>query len=169
MIAALITIEKASPSCLAEVLEILSSVGLPNEGVEEHLDGFLIARSGAGEIVGCVGMERHGEIGLLRSAAVLPEYQGQWIGNKLIRQLLEQATGEGVKEVALLTTTAKDYFQNKFGFKEATRSLYEQLLANSQEWNLPRCSSAAFMTLKLKPDADPVCQGGQGNETASNG
>jgi N-acetylglutamate synthase-like GNAT family acetyltransferase len=152
----IITIEKATPESLREMLDLLSKVGLPPEGVEEYLSGFLIARSGGGEVVGCVGLERHGEIGLLRSAAVLPQYQGQWIGGKLIRELLRRASDEGATEVALLTTTAKEYFERKFGFKEAKRARYEKRLQNSPEWNLPRCSSAAFMTLNLKPDTDPI-------------
>jgi N-acetylglutamate synthase-like GNAT family acetyltransferase len=154
LVDAIITIKKASPSCLTKLLEILSLVGLPHEGMEEHLDDFLIAQSGGGKVIGCVGVERHGKIGLLRSAAVLPEYQGQRIGNKLIRQILKQAAGKGVTEVALLTTTAKDYFQDKFGFKEAKRSDYEASLAKSPEWNLPRCSSASFMILEL--DSKPA-------------
>ena len=149
----LVTIEKASPACLDDVLEILSQVNLPHDGVKEHFGGFLIARSGGGKILGCIGLERHGELGLLRSAAVLSEYQGQWVGNKLVRELLKGAAGEGVTEVVLLTTTARDYFQNKFGFKESRRSGYEKRLANSPEWNLPRCSSAVFMTLKLNSTA----------------
>jgi len=152
----IITIEKATPECLREVLDLLSKVGLPPDGVEEYLSSFLIARSGGGEVVGCVGLERHGELGLLRSAAVLPRYQGQWVGGKLIRELLKRAAGEGVTEVALLTTTAKDYFESKFGFKEAGRARYDKRLRNSPEWNLPRCSSAVFMTLNLKPDTDSV-------------
>jgi len=160
-----VTIEKASPACLDDVLEILSQVNLPHDGVKEHFSGFLVARSGEGKILGCVGLERHGELGLLRSAAVLSGYQGQWIGSKLVRELLKRVTNEGVAEVVLLTTTAKDYFQNKFGFKEAKRSDYEKRLADSPEWNLPRCSSAAFMTLKLKPDADSIGRGGKGSET----
>jgi len=156
MTAQLVTIEKASPACLDDVLEILSQVNLPHDGVKEHFGGFLIARSGGGKILGCVGLERHGEIGLLRSAAELSEYQGQWIGNKLVQELLKRAASEGVTEVVLLTTTARDYFQNKFGFKEARRSSYEKRLANSSEWNLPRCSSAVFMTLKLTPKDDPI-------------
>ena len=150
----LVTIERATPECLREVLEILSQVDLPHDGVKEHLSGFLVARGEGGGIVGCVGLERHGELGLLRSAAVLPRYQGQWVGVKLIRELLKRAAGEGVTEVALLTTTAKDYFESKFGFKEAGRSRYEKRLRNSPEWNLPRCSSAVFMTLNLKPDTE---------------
>jgi N-acetylglutamate synthase-like GNAT family acetyltransferase len=124
--------------------------------VKEHFGSFLVARSGGGRILGCVGLEHHGEIGLLRSAAVLSEYQDQWIGNKLIRELLKRASNEGVTEVVLLTTTAGEYFQNKFGFKEAKRSDYDERLANSPEWNLPHCSSAVFMTLKLNPKIDPI-------------
>jgi N-acetylglutamate synthase-like GNAT family acetyltransferase len=151
-----VTIEKASPECLNDVLEILSQVNLPHDGVKDHFGGFLIARSGGGKILGCIGMERHGELGLLRSAAVLSEYQGQWIGNKLIRELLTRAANEGVTEVVLLTTTARDYFQDKFGFKEAKRSGYDKRLGDSPEWNLPRCSSAVFMTLKLDPKAGSI-------------
>jgi N-acetylglutamate synthase-like GNAT family acetyltransferase len=149
-----ITIATASPPCLGDVLSILSRAELPHDGVEEHLRGFLVARSSGGKIVGCIGLERHGKLGLLRSAAVLPEYQGQQIGNKLVRELLNRAANDGVTEVTLLTTTAKDYFAKKFGFKEAKRARYEKRLINSPEWNLPRCSSAAFMTLKLKPNAN---------------
>ena len=165
MNAQLVAIEKASLACLDDVFEILSQVNLPHDGVKEHFSGFLVARSGEGKILGCVGLERHGELGLLRSAAVLSEYQSQWIGSKLVRELLKRVTNEGVAEVVLLTTTAKDYFQNKFGFKEAKRSDYEKLLADSPEWNLPRCSSAALMTLKLKPDADSIGNGSKGNES----
>jgi N-acetylglutamate synthase-like GNAT family acetyltransferase len=88
---------------------------------------------------------------------VLSEYQGQWIGYKLIRELLKRAASEGITEVVLLTTTAREYFQNKFGFKEAKRSSYDERLANSPEWNLPRCSSAVFMTFKLSPKTSPIC------------
>jgi N-acetylglutamate synthase-like GNAT family acetyltransferase len=156
MTAQIVTIEKAPHACLDDVLEILSQVNLPHDGVEEHFGSFLIARSGGGKILGCIGLERHGDLGLLRSAAVLPEYQGQWIGNKLVQELLKRAAAQEVTEVVLLTTTAKEYFQNKFGFKEARRSGYEKRLANSPEWNLPRCSSAVFMTLKLKKKANPI-------------
>lgn len=151
MAAQLVTIEKASPACLAEVLDILARVELPHDGVREHFADFLVARSGGGKLLGCIGLERYGELGLLRSAAVLPEFQGQWIGNKLVRELLKRAASEGITEVALLTTTAKDFFQSKFGFREARRFRYEKHLANSPEWNLPRCSSAVLMTLKLDP------------------
>ena len=145
----LITIEPASAANLPEILAVLSAADLPHEGVNEHLHNFLIAQASNGKIVGCVGLERHGELGLLRSAAVSSEQQGQGIGSKLVQQLLENAARTGIEEVVLLTTTAKDYFQKRFGFQERERADYQTRLANSPEWNLPRCSSAAFLALKL--------------------
>lgn len=147
----LITIEPASAAHLPEILAVLSAADLPHEGVKEHLDGFLVALSGGGRMIGCVGLEHYGDLGLLRSAAVLPEYKGQGIGFKLIRQLLKIAARNGVTEIVLLTTSAKDYFQTKFGFQEKKRSRYQKRLADSPEWNLPRCSSAVLMALKLDP------------------
>jgi amino-acid N-acetyltransferase len=149
-------IERASLACLEEALELLCVAGLPHDGVKENIEGFLVARNDVGKLVGCVGMERHGELGLLRSAAVLPEFQGRRIGSKLVSEILKNAASAGVTEVALLTTTAKDFFEKKFDFKEERRTLYEDRLQNSPEWNLPRCSSATFMILKLKLNTVPV-------------
>lgn len=165
MTAQLVTIERASTASLGEVLAILRRVDLPHDGVEEHFKDFLVAWSGGGKLLGCVGLERHGELGLLRSAAVLPEFQGQWIGNKLVLALLKRAAVDELTEVALLTTTAKDFFQKKFGFKEAKRSRYKKRLQNSPEWNLPRCSSAVFMTLKLNSSAYLFRAGGRQEAT----
>ena len=36
-----------------------------------------------------------------------------------------------------------------FGFAEAERVVFDAKLAGSPEWNLPRCSSAAFLRLEL--------------------
>jgi len=146
-----ISICKAEPKALPAVLDILSAVGLPHDGVVEHLSGFLLAKAEASRIAGCIGLEMHGELGLLRSAAVLPEYQGRGVGYKLTSRLLEIAREQGITEIALLTTTAASYFHDKFGFEQSERSSYEDRLAASPEWNLPRCSSASFMTLKLDP------------------
>ncbi|MDT5270494.1 MAG: hypothetical protein QOH49_2680 [Acidobacteriota bacterium] len=62
---------------------------------------------------------------------------------------LEAARAEGVEEVVLLTTTAKDFFGRKFGFEVSGRDAYEGALARSPEWNLPRCTSAVLMRLNL--------------------
>src|SRR6266508_2605216 len=144
-----ITIEKASPARMDEVLEILSGAELPHDGVENYIEYFLVARDGSGKILGCVGLERHGELGLLRSAAVIPEFQGQWIGTKLVRELLIRAAGAGLTEVALLITTAIGDSEKIFVYQEANGRRYEHRVTNSPESNLPGRLSAALITHKL--------------------
>ena len=141
--------EVADRTSIEEVLAILSAVNLPHDGVRECIDGFLLARLESGVSVGCAGLERYGDLGLLRSVAVLPEYQGHGIGAVLIRHLLSQAPSTGIAEVVLLTTDKADYFRKRFGFETAERSGYDTRLRDSREWSLPRCSSAVLMSLRL--------------------
>lgn len=144
-----LTIERAAAADLPGLLSLLDSAGLPREGVAEHLSGFLVAREAGGRVTGCVGMERHGQLALLRSAAVAPDVRGAGLGRCLTAALLDLARAEGVAEVVLLTTTARDFFADKFGFREAARADYDARLAGSPEWRLPRCSSAVLMRLDL--------------------
>jgi amino-acid N-acetyltransferase len=140
----------ASPSELGEILTLLSAVDLPHEGVAEHLGGFLIARDAGGRLVGTVGLEHHGQVGLLRSAAVASDLQHSGIGSCLTTALLERAAKGGIEKVVLLTSTARDFFSQRFGFSEVSRTDYDERLAASPEWKLPRCSSAVCMSLNLK-------------------
>lgn len=149
-----VSISGASPSDLADILALLTAVGLPHDGVREHLASFLVMRGDEGRLVGCAGVELHGRVGLLRSVAVAPELQKSGAGSRLTAAALEHAKSAGVKDVVLLTTTARDFFARRFGFREADRAGYGSRLAGSPEWRLPRCSSAAFMRLELMTDGD---------------
>jgi amino-acid N-acetyltransferase len=145
-----ITITDASRDDLRDVLDLLSLVQLPHDGVAENVAGFLVARDESSRLVATIGMERHGVTGLLRSAAVAPEYQGCGIGSRLTENLLERATKNGVERVVLLTSTASEFFAQRFGFCETSRTVFDNALAASTEWNLPRCSSAVCMSLNLR-------------------
>src|SRR5688572_29361928 len=98
-----INVEAARPADLGELLGLLSAVGLPPEGVDESLENFLVARAADGTLVGCVGFERHGRLGLLRSAAVAPGFQRSGLGSRLTGELLGRARAGGLEEVLLLT------------------------------------------------------------------
>lgn len=144
-----ITITHASSDDLTDVLDLLAQVQLPHDGVAEHISRFFVARDDSSRVVATIGLERHGNIALLRSAAVAPQYQHCGLGSRLTTHILERATNEGIERVVLLTTTAKDFFERRFGFSETARASYENDLAGSSEWNLPRCSSAVCMSLDL--------------------
>jgi amino-acid N-acetyltransferase len=146
-----IIISKAEPAALEEILSLLDAVNLPHDGVAEYLDGFLVARDGAGRLVGCIGMERHDGLGLLRSAAVTPELQRSGLGTKLTEAVLQDGARQGLSEVLLLTSTARDFFAKKFGFAVTGRDAYDKRLAQSPEWRLPCCSSAVLMKIDIYP------------------
>ena len=144
-----IIITDASPDDLRDILDLLSQVQLPHDGVAESVSGFLVARDESSRLIATIGLERHGNTALLRSAAVAPEYQGCGIGSRLTENLLELAKNDGVERVVLLTSTASEFFARRFGFCEASRAVFDEKLAGSLEWNLPRCSSAVCMSLDL--------------------
>lgn len=153
-----ITITGASADDLSDILNLLSQVQLPHDGVAENLGAFLVARDESSRLIATIGLERHGHTALLRSAAVTPDYQGCGVGSRLTEKLLQTATTDGVERVVLLTTTASDFFARRFGFCETSRTVFDEELAASSEWNLPRCSSAVCMSLVLKDSALGVSQ-----------
>ncbi len=137
-----VNISPAIESDLTDILTLLTSVDLPHEGVKDFLGGFLVAKEKEGRLVGTIGLERHGSVGLLRSAAVAVDLQHTGLGSCLTAAVLEGAEREGLEKLVLLTTTAADFLTSKFGFSETPRTSYDEELANSPEWKLPRCSSA---------------------------
>ena len=146
-----IEITRSKYSDRSEVLQLLNQVALPTEGVAEHFANFFVARDG-NRIIGCVGLEKHGNHALLRSLAVAPDYRGRKIGQSLTQQAIAYAEANTVKVTALLTTTADQFFARHFNFSVADRTEFEAVFSNSPEWNLPRCSSAVFMIHSL-PDS----------------
>jgi amino-acid N-acetyltransferase len=153
-----INITEAAADNLREIFDLLSRVGLPQDGVAENVRSFLIARDESSRVIATIGLERHGSTALLRSAAVAPEFQSCGIGSLLTERLLQCARDEGVETVVLLTSTASKFFARRFGFCETSRANFDTELAVSSEWNLPRCSSAVCMSLDLKGrDVSAAC------------
>ena len=146
-------IDRAVGQDLRQVLALLGEVDLPIEGVAAHFNRFWVARNG-GEIVGCVGLERYGDRALLRSLAVSRGAWGRGLGKALTARLLDETRAAGVRDVVLLTTTAKDFFARHFAFSVIDRSLFDDTFAHSPEWHLPRCSSAVCMHLRLAGEGE---------------
>lgn len=138
----------STPSDLPAILTLLEEVNLPTEGVAEHFADFLIARANE-RVVGCVGLEKYGSYGLLRSLAVAPDFRGQALGRQLTSQLTAYAQAKAVHTIVLLTTTAADFFTRHFGFQVIDRHQLDEIFAVSPEWNLPRCASAVCLILTL--------------------
>ena len=143
------TIRRATPDDWDAIASLLQHVSLPVDGARDHLGNFVLAeRDGA--LVGCAGMERYGDAGLLRSVAVASTEQGNGTGAVLVRHTLHEAAAGGVRTVVLLTTTAERYFP-RFGFAVVDRDAVPEAVKASVEFQGVCCSSATVMRLDLAP------------------
>lgn len=132
---------------LAAVEDLLARSKLPLDGVNESLSSFIVAERD-GRIVGVAGLERCGDYGLLRSAAVDPAWRGRGLGRVLVERVISDAESAGVRALYLLTTTAEKYFPT-FGFEETTRDAVPAELQGTAEFTSACPSSATVMTLPL--------------------
>lgn len=141
----MVSLRTATEADLPAVLGLLEAAHLPQAGVAEHIQNFVVALEDE-KLVGCAGLEIHGEAGLLRSVAVDQQYRSQGIGAKLTAEVLERAEGRGVSSVSLLTTTAQDYFP-RLGFIRVKRCELPSVLAQSEELK-GACPDTAITLLK---------------------
>lgn len=131
-----------------QIIELLKSSGLPYEDNMSSKVQF-ITKEANGNLIGCVGIEKYGEDGLLRSLAVNDSYKNTGVGQTLLVELFHNSKIEGIKKMHLLTTTADTYFE-KYGFKISVRSNAPEQILQSKEFSEICPSSSIYMTLEIK-------------------
>jgi len=140
---ATVRVMRPSASDLPAVLALLRHASLPEAGVEDHFDSFLVAER-RGEIVGAIGLELYDDTALLRSAVVDGNLRNMGIGSMLYDQLLRTAGSAGVKRLILFTGTAGEYFRKK-GFVTIDAATVTGPIRSSAEFTGACPSSAACM------------------------
>ncbi|MHA2113580.1 MAG: GNAT family N-acetyltransferase [Candidatus Hodarchaeales archaeon] len=120
---------KAIEQDLAEVFTLLKLVDLPVEGVKEHFNNFFVVKKEK-TIVGCVGIEIYENVGLLRSVALHPSFQGKGIGQQMVNKMEAYSVENRLDRIYLLTDTAESFFL-KFQGKKL-------ILGSSNQLNLKR-------------------------------
>ena len=140
-------IRNAKSDDLPAVERLLSASDLPVEGVRDNFSSFVVAED-KNEIAGAIGLESYGQVALLRSAVVSPDYRGSGIGTQMVEQLLQRAEKAGINELYLLTTTAEKYFP-RFGFTPTTRSAVPEAVKASAEFRGACPETATVMTRRL--------------------
>ncbi len=142
-------IEKAKISDHAAIIILLKNTKLPPDGIEAHLENFLIIRhpeavAGSEFLVGTVGLEIYGKSALLRSLAVHPDFQGKGLGTRLVNRITEAAKKKDIHRLFLLTDTAEDYFKKK-GFAIVPRDQVPEAMKQSIEFTTLCTSSPSMM------------------------
>ena len=134
---------------LPAILELLSVNHLPDAGVADHIEHFILEFDDQHRLIGCAGLELHGTSALLRSVAVNADQRSSGLGARLVKAQLEAARGLHATSVSLLTTTAETYFP-RFGFEIVPRSKLPAELNNSLELRGACPDSAICLHLSLE-------------------
>jgi amino-acid N-acetyltransferase len=130
----------ASPTDLPAVIRLLDASGLPHRDVTAALLAhYLLARRGDA-LLGVVGLEPLGTVGLLRSLAVAEPGRGRGLGVE------RHARDLGIAELYLLTTTAERFF-GKLGYRAIPREDAPPLVQGTTEYR-ELCSSTSVCMVK---------------------
>jgi amino-acid N-acetyltransferase len=144
-------IQPAAPRHLDGIRQLLSASSLPDEDLTPaHLEHFFVAEEGE-TLVGVVGMERYGDVALLRSLAVSAPHRGEGVGRRLTDAIEQHARREGVHELYLLTTTAAGYFEQR-GYRRIEREGMPRAIQTTEE-AARLCPSSATCMRKRVGDA----------------
>jgi amino-acid N-acetyltransferase len=130
------------------VRKLVESCGLSAEDVDgKGAQRFLLARDD-GEAVGCVGLEVHGESGLLRSFAVAPSHRRRGVGAALHEAAVAMARAEGVRDLYLLTTTVRERAL-RGGFEDVARESVPEAIRQGSQFRGSCPATAACMRLRV--------------------
>jgi amino-acid N-acetyltransferase len=134
---------------LPEVAALLGANGLPSEDLSPKF-ALLGVRDGRG-LEGVVGIERHEDVGLLRSLAVRSDRRQSGLGSALVLEAERLAGAEGIRALYLLTTTAEAFFSRR-GYARALRDQAPPAIQKTSEFASLCPSTAAFMRKTLGPE-----------------
>lgn len=137
----------ASPS-LQAAIRLLRTAKLPTEDLTpSHVEHFFYSGPAA-QPTGLVGLEIFGDVALLRSLVVTPEYRGSGAGRKLLEHAEREAWARGVRAIYLLTTTAEPFF-SKHGYSRTAREAAPAAIESTREYAGICPASSAFMSKRL--------------------
>ena len=135
------------PDELPCIRAMLSAATLPTEDLGGGAVQFIVADSEDG-VVGAIGLETFGNVGLLRSLVVRPELRGVGIGGQLVIALETHARENNVDQLVLLTQTAAPFFTAR-GYGAIDRKDAPHSVQSSAEFRSLCPASATCMIKSL--------------------
>jgi amino-acid N-acetyltransferase len=140
----------ATPHDWPKIAALLTTADLPLAGAEAHLPDFFLAfRDDV--LIGTAGLERYGDIALLRSVAVATTEREHGLGKALVQRVLAYAASLEVRQIVLLTTTAANFFL-RLGFQQISRTEFPLAAQSSVEFQEACSATATGMSLILEAE-----------------
>jgi amino-acid N-acetyltransferase len=131
-----------------EIESLLSGAGLPVADLLNSCRLQLFGVRSDDQIIGLIGIESHGAVGLLRSLVVIDTHRKGGYGQALVTQAEAWARMNGMKTLYLLTTTATEFFA-RHGCVEASRSQAPDSIVGTAQFSGLCPSSASFMCKRM--------------------
>jgi amino-acid N-acetyltransferase len=132
----------------SEVEALISSSLLPVSDLVSQAELRLFGARLNGKLIGVVGIEAYGSVGLLRSLAVDSDFRKEGYGRALVAHAEAQATELGIQELYLLTMAAAEFFA-RLGYEVVSRSEAPAAIAKTTQFSGLCPSSATLMCKKL--------------------
>lgn len=143
-----VAVETAASADLPAIRALLTGAQLPVADLEAPADlGFRVVRDGTA-VVGAIGLERYGDVGLLRSLVVAPDRRSSGVGAALVQALERDAKAAGVRMLVLLTQTAEKFFRQR-GYDVVDRAHAPDEVKASAEFRSLCPASAICMVKRL--------------------
>ena len=142
-----ITFDFANQSEERQIQKLLSDAGLPFDDVHEHLIHFITAKRDE-VVVGCVGLEVHGNFGLARSLVVADKYRKKGIAKILCEQILKYARKLRMTNLYLTTDSSIGYF-SKLQFEKLDPTKAPEAIRTTKEFTELNPATAIFMSRSI--------------------
>lgn len=131
-----------------DLREMLTLANLPAGEADYFSSAKFFSAKEDNRIVGIIGIEEYGSVGLLRSLAVISKSYGRGIGKSLVTFIETYAKNNGIDCLYLLTTTAEDYFV-RLGYNYELRDNAPKEIQSTKQFSGICPSSAAFLAKKI--------------------
>ena len=126
---------------------LLTQANLLTDDLPDELATFLLAHEDD-TLAGVAGLDLVGDVGLLRSVAVAPDFRGQYLGHTLVEGVQEAALAHNFTDIYLLTTTAEGFFE-QLGYVAIARDAVPEAIAQTRQFSRLCPDSAIVMYQKL--------------------
>ncbi len=100
---------------------LLEAGNLPTGDLSRASPRFIVAVDGADRVVAAGALQCAGESALLRSVIVAPKLRGSGVGQRVVQELERIARTLQVKQLALLTLSARAFFERQ-GYRVIARA-----------------------------------------------
>jgi amino-acid N-acetyltransferase len=141
-------VRSSTSADLLAVRELLVDAGLVVEDLDDATGlRFWVAEDGD-QVIGAVGLEPFGTVGLLRSLVVARSHRQQGLGSALVTAVENGANAEGAEVLVLLTETAEAFF-SRHGYRVVEHASVPDEITRSAEFRSLCPASAVCMTKSI--------------------